>query len=143
MQDISQLLNNANFNNVSFVCQDAGIVYAVKENLAVRCEFFHKLLYGGLKEAGQNQIHLPTAQSAHLLKVFEFLHTGEMLLPDTPEPELIMGVYELSRQYSIDDLKEKLIDELPRLLNAANVGEYLMSGSQVCICGLLNFKLCS
>lgn len=140
-QDFLKLVNEPNLSNVSFLCQDEGVIYALKEILAARSDFFHKLLFGGLKEATQDQVHLPTAQSSHLLKVFEFLHTGECSLSEKPIAELFMGVYELSRQYTIEDLQKELLNRLPGFLNEANVGEYLMLGSQVIMLPISRFFL--
>lgn len=130
LQDLSKLLNNPRLSNVSFQCQD-GVIYAVREVLAARSDFFDKLLYGGLKEAAQEQIQLPTALSWHLLLIFEFLYTGTLSLPETINADLVMGIYELSRQYTIEDLQKMLVEALPSLLTKSNAGTFLTSASQV------------
>lgn len=129
--DFLKLLNNARLSNVSFVCRDNSVIYADKALLAARCDYFDKLLFGGLKETAQEQIYLPTAVSSHLLVVFEFLHAGRLSLPLDAEPELVMGVYELARQYNILDLQEDVLAVLPDLIDTVNVGEYLTTAAQV------------
>lgn len=129
--DMLKLLNNHELSNVSFMCRDHVVVYAVKEILAARSDFFRVLLYGGMKESGQDQIQLPTAMSSHLLVVFEFLHSGKLKLPQNPNAALIVGVYELSMQYQLEELQKDLLKAIPSLLSKANVGPILEMSSEV------------
>lgn len=138
--DLLKLLNNRELSNVSFLCKD-GVIYAVKELLAARSDFFETLLYGGLRETAQEQIQLPTALSSHLLTVFQFLHSGKLYLPANPAPELVIGVYELSRQYQLADLQEKLRKTIPGLLSNANVGPFLELAKEVGHCPAASVKI--
>lgn len=131
--DLSKLVNNQDLSNVSFLCQDNKLVFADKALLAARCDHFHRLLFGSaMKEVAQEQIHLPDVQSSHLQAVFEFLYTGAICLSSWPDPEYIIGVYELSRRYCIDDLKDELLLEtMTGSLQVDQVGEYLRMAAQV------------
>lgn len=129
--DVLKLLNNSRLSNVSFLCEDDVVIYADKFFLAVRSDYFDKLLFGGLKEASQQQIHLPTVLSTHLLPIFEFFHSGRLSLAEDSRSDLVLGIYELSRQYNIPELQDHLLDALPGLLKDGNVGEFLTAALQV------------
>lgn len=131
LQDFSKLVNNPRLHNVAFLCQDKKVIYAVKEMLAARSGYFETLLFGEMKEAFQDVVHLPTVLSSYLLLVFEFLHCGKLTLPDNPDPELILGVYELAMYYDLVELEDELLKVMPAMFDQANVGTVLMFASQV------------
>lgn len=140
LQDFRSLLNNKRLSNVAFLCQDNVVVYADKALLAVRSDYFDRLLTAGLKESNQDEIRLPV-ESSHLLIVFEYMH-GNLCLPDDPKPELAMGVYELSRQYTIDDLQEELREAILKLLSYATVASFLALAYKV-LCMYMSSECCS
>lgn len=132
LQDLAKLVNNKELSNVSFLCQDKKVIYADKALLAARCDHFRTLLFGSMKEVSQEQIPLPDVQSSHLEAVVEFLYTGKISLSSCPEPEFVMGVYQLSRRYLIDELRDELLSEkIHSFLEFARVGEYLRLAAQV------------
>lgn len=83
-----------------------------------------------MREASGDAVPLPAALSAHVLVVLEYLH-GKFALPEDPDPELVVGVYELSRQFQLGDLEEEVLGVLPGLCCNANIGSFLELADQV------------
>ncbi|GMH44284.1 hypothetical protein BSKO_12218 [Bryopsis sp. KO-2023] len=125
--DVAGLRDRSEFHDVTFVCRDGVQVAANRVFLAVRCEFFDRLLFGTLRESRQEEILLPSVSSASLTLVFEFLHTCDVqtLNPDT----MAVEAYDLARQYDLPGLQKLIVGFLVRHARetATNVGEIISS----------------
>lgn len=127
LDSIAGLQNRSEFHDVTFVCRDGVGVAANRVFLALRCEFFDRLLFGNLAESQQEEINFPSASSTSLNLVFEFLHTCNV--KSLRADAMAVEAYDLARQYSLPGLQTLIVEFLVRNARDAtvSVGEIISS----------------
>jgi hypothetical protein len=75
-EDLKLLVNNPKYSDIEILCSDETKLYACRAILAARSEVFDGLLYNGMKESYENQIHFPTINSSSREIVLEYTYTG-------------------------------------------------------------------
>lgn len=126
-KSIASLQNRSEFHDVTFICKDGVRVAANRVFLALRCEFFDRLLFGKLAESQQQQIEFPSASSTSLNLVFEFLHTCDV--KSLRADAMAVEAYDLARQYGLSGLQKLIVEFLVRNARDTNVsvGEIISS----------------
>lgn len=119
---VLKFLHVEQFQDVCFVCSDGRAVCSNRAYLAARCEYFEKLLYGGLCEAGRTEIRLQASSEA-LHHVLHHLHTGSF---DSVEREacwdIIMETCALAQQYMLPSMLEHIGSRVMTDLQPQNLG---------------------
>lgn len=124
---IAGLQNRPEFHDVTFMCRDGLRVRANRVFLALRCEFFDRLLFGSLAESRQAEINLPSASSTSLKLLIEFLHTCDV--KSLQLDAMAVEAYDLARQYNLPGLQKIIVSFLVRNVreNGTKVGEIISS----------------
>ncbi|KAL3689437.1 hypothetical protein R1sor_015746 [Riccia sorocarpa] len=79
---LRQMVDNAEFCDVTFLCEDGIQVHGCRMLLAARCPFFQGMLFGEMTESRNSKVDLPTISSSVLILVMKFLYTGKLVLED-------------------------------------------------------------
>ncbi|KAL3689416.1 hypothetical protein R1sor_015725 [Riccia sorocarpa] len=87
--DLRKIVNSAELNDVTFLCEDGVPVYGCRILLAAWSSFFKTLLFGKMAESTKSSIHLPTVLSSVLIIVMKFLYTEKLLPEDFITPEVL------------------------------------------------------
>ncbi|GBB85594.1 hypothetical protein RclHR1_01210002 [Rhizophagus clarus] len=88
-QDLKLLLNNPKYSDLEIICEDNRKLYASRAILAARSEVFDGLLYNGMKESYENQIHFPSINSFVMEIVLEYTYTGSIKEESLTEDNII------------------------------------------------------
>ncbi|GES97565.1 BTB/POZ protein [Rhizophagus clarus] len=81
MKILKFLINNPKYSDLEILCNDEKKLYARRAILAARSEVFDysdRLLYNEMKESYDNQISLPTINSAGMQIVLDYIYTGSV-----------------------------------------------------------------
>nr|XP_040227972.2 BTB/POZ domain-containing protein 9-like [Anopheles coluzzii]XP_049463613.1 BTB/POZ domain-containing protein 9-like [Anopheles coluzzii] len=115
---LGELCISDDYSDVTFVVENERIS-AHRAILAVRCEYFRALLYGGLEESKQSEITLDVSSTAfkHLLR---YIYTGSLELKDM-EVDDILTLLGLVHQYGITAFVKAISDYLYGVLTVENV----------------------
>uniref|UniRef100_A0A1S4GT02 BTB domain-containing protein n=1 Tax=Anopheles gambiae TaxID=7165 RepID=A0A1S4GT02_ANOGA len=115
---LGELCISDDYSDVTFVVEKERIS-AHRAILAVRCEYFRALLYGGLEESKQSEITLDVSSTAfkHLLR---YIYTGSLELKDM-EVDDILTLLGLVHQYGITAFVKAISDYLYGVLTVENV----------------------
>ena len=112
LENVACLRERSEFHDVTFNCKDGVAVRANRAFLACRCEFFDRLLFGDMMEAGQSVIDFRHVSSAPLELVFEYLHTCHVRSIEAGT--MAVECYDLARQYSLPGLQKLIVNYLVR-----------------------------
>ncbi|EAL41978.2 AGAP006712-PA [Anopheles gambiae str. PEST] len=114
---LGELCISDDYSDVTFVVEKERIS-AHRAILAVRCEYFRALLYGGLEESKQSEITLDVSSTAfkHLLR---YIYTGSLELKDM-EVDDILTLLGLVHQYGITAFVKAISDYLYGVLTVEN-----------------------
>ncbi|KAL3689415.1 hypothetical protein R1sor_015724 [Riccia sorocarpa] len=143
---LRQLINNAELNDVTFLCQDGCRIHGCRILLAARSAFFKGLLFGEMMEAKNSDVPLPTVPSSVLIVVMKFLYTDKLLPEDLDlststnsnscihddscsprlDKNFLLEIIATARFLLLDDLERVIID---RLENDVPKGNSLMEDS--------------
>ncbi|CAM6089986.1 unnamed protein product [Calypogeia fissa] len=77
--DVRRMINNPDYSDLVFLCQDGARVHASRLFLVARCPYFNRMLMNGMVESRLSEISLPLVSSTVLLSVLEFLYTGALV----------------------------------------------------------------
>jgi len=84
ISQLSKLIHDENNYDVCFlVGEEKKRIYAHKNILGVRCEYFRVMLYGGMREAKANEIEIPGIQPTIFLLLLEYIYTATLTLSPT------------------------------------------------------------
>lgn len=119
---VLKLLRVEKFQDVCFACCDGRKVSSNRAFLAARCEYFEKLLYGGLSEAGCSEIRLQ-APSAAIEHILHHLHTGSFSnLEQEGCWDTIMQTCALAQQYMLPSVVEHIASRVLEDLQQEDLG---------------------
>ncbi|KAL2653694.1 hypothetical protein R1flu_021822 [Riccia fluitans] len=72
VEQLKGMVNNAEFSDVAFLCEDGVKVHACRMFLAARSSVCRKMLQNGMAESKSDVIRLPAVASSTLIEVFKF-----------------------------------------------------------------------
>ncbi|XP_021695141.1 BTB/POZ domain-containing protein 9 [Aedes aegypti] len=117
-EQMAQLCMSYDYSDVTFIVEDEKLP-AHRVILAARSEYFRALLYGGLSESTQNEIHLKIPLKA-FKALLKYIYSGSMSLAQMKE-ENILDTLGLANQYGFTDLEIAISDYLRQVLSLNNV----------------------
>lgn len=119
---VLKLLTVETFQDVGFVCSDGRSVRSNRAFLAARCDYFDKLLYGGLCEAGCTEIRLQ-APSEAFRHILYHLHTGSYSVIEQEQSwDVVMETCALAQQYMLPGVVEHIAGRAMTDLQPDSVG---------------------
>uniref|UniRef100_A0A1A9WK51 BTB domain-containing protein n=1 Tax=Glossina brevipalpis TaxID=37001 RepID=A0A1A9WK51_9MUSC len=115
---MAQLFLNQDFSDVTFIAENQRLP-AHRVMLAARSEYFRALLYGGLSESNQKDIHLnvPVEGFKSLLK---YIYSGHLSLSQMDEAN-ILDTLCVANQYCLSELEFAISQYLAHNLVLSNV----------------------
>ncbi|XP_055594610.1 BTB/POZ domain-containing protein 9 [Uranotaenia lowii] len=117
-EQMAQLCMSHDYSDVTFIVENEKLP-AHRVILAARSEYFRALLYGGLSESNQNEIHLKIPLKA-FKALLKYIYSGNMSLAQMKE-ENILDTLGLANQYGFTDLEIAISDYLRQVLSLNNV----------------------
>uniref|UniRef100_A0A1I8M4A6 BTB/POZ domain-containing protein 9 n=1 Tax=Musca domestica TaxID=7370 RepID=A0A1I8M4A6_MUSDO len=115
---MSQLCLNEDYSDVCFIVENQRLP-AHRVMLAARSEYFRALLYGGLSESTQTEIHLKVPVEA-FKSLLRYIYSGHMSLAQMDEDN-ILDTLGLANQYGLSELELSISDYLRQYLALGNV----------------------
>ncbi|GLV39696.1 BTB (POZ) domain containing 9 [Carabus blaptoides fortunei] len=118
-EHLGSLCCNKEYADVTFVIEGQQI-HAHKILLAVRSEYFRALLFGGMREASQDEIELKGTPLQAFKVLLRYIYTGHMSLMSIRE-DVVLDTLGLANQYGFQDLETSISDHLRQILALRNV----------------------
>ncbi|XP_061390585.1 BTB/POZ domain-containing protein 9 [Musca vetustissima] len=115
---MAQLCLNEDYSDVCFIVENQRLP-AHRVMLAARSEYFRALLYGGLSESTQNEIHLKVPVEA-FKSLLRYIYSGHLSLAQMDEDN-ILDTLGLANQYGLSELELSISDYLRQYLALGNV----------------------
>ena len=115
---MAQLCLNDDYSDVAFIVENQRLP-AHRVMLAARSEYFRALLYGGLSESKQNEIHLKVPVDA-FKALLRYIYSGHLSLVQMDEDN-ILDTLGLANQYGLSELELAISDYLRQHLALSNV----------------------
>ncbi|XP_065364039.1 BTB/POZ domain-containing protein 9 [Calliphora vicina] len=115
---MAQLCLNDDYSDVAFIVEDQRLP-AHRVMLAGRSEYFRALLYGGLSESKQSEIHLKVPVDA-FKALLRYIYSGHLSLTQMDEDN-ILDTLGLANQYGLSELELAISDYLRQYLALSNV----------------------
>ncbi|XP_055524269.1 BTB/POZ domain-containing protein 9 [Wyeomyia smithii] len=134
-EQMAQLCMSHDYSDVTFIVENEKLP-AHRVILAARSEYFRALLYGGLSETNQNEIHLEIPLKA-FKALLKYIYSGNMSLAQMKE-ENILDTLGLANQYGFTDLEIAISDYLRQVLSLNNVCAILDAAKLFGLEGLTN-----
>lgn len=134
-EQLSQLLLNNDYSDVTFIVEDQKLP-AHRVILAARSEYFRALLYGGLSESRQSEIHLKIPLEAFKI-LLKYIYSGNMSLAQI-KTENILDTLGLANQYGFTELEQAISGYLREALSLNNVCSILDAARLYCLESLAN-----
>lgn len=134
-EQMAQLCMSYDYSDVTFIVENEKLP-AHRVILAARSEYFRALLYGGLSETNQNEIHLKIPLKA-FKALLKYIYSGNMSLTQMKE-ENILDTLGLANQYGFTDLEIAISDYLRQVLSLNNVCAILDAAKLFGLEGLTN-----
>lgn len=132
LEAVLKLLIDERFQDVVFICSDGLPVHSNRAFLAARCEYFDKLLYGGLSEAGCSRIALQ-APSQAFKHVLHHLHTGSFVSMGQEDCwDVTMETCALAQQYMLPGVVQHIAGRVLNELQPKCLGTALSFALKVC-----------
>ncbi|XP_058443834.1 BTB/POZ domain-containing protein 9 isoform X2 [Malaya genurostris] len=134
-EQMAQLCMSNDYSDVTFIVENEKLP-AHRVILAARSEYFRALLYGGLSESHQDEIHLKIPLKA-FKALLKYIYSGNMSLAQMKE-ENILDTLGLANQYGFTDLEIAISDYLRQVLSLNNVCAILDAAKLFGLDGLIN-----
>uniref|UniRef100_A0A1B0AIK8 BTB/POZ domain-containing protein 9 n=1 Tax=Glossina pallidipes TaxID=7398 RepID=A0A1B0AIK8_GLOPL len=114
---MAQLCLNEDYSDVTFIVENQRLP-AHRVMLAARSEYFRALLYGGLSESTQKDIHLKVPVEA-FKALLRYIYSGHLSLSQMDEDN-ILDTLGLANQYGLTELELAISDYLVQYLALNN-----------------------
>ncbi|XP_033236718.1 BTB/POZ domain-containing protein 9-like [Drosophila pseudoobscura] len=116
--DMASLCMNEPYSDVEFLVENQRLP-GHRNILAMRCEYFRALLYGGLAESNQREVPLEVPLEAFKL-ILGYLYSGKMTL-STLDVDTIIDVLDLAHLYGLQAVETGIGKYLQQNLSVSNV----------------------
>lgn len=117
-EQLSQLCLNNAYSDVTFIIEDQKLP-AHRVILAARSEYFRAMLYGGLSESTQSEIHLKIPLKAFKI-LLKYIYSGNMSLAQM-KTENVLDTLGLANEYGFTELEKSISGYLREALSLTNV----------------------
>lgn len=117
--NISSLFQRPELSDLTLVIEQQD-VKVNRSLLAARSEYFHALLFNGMKETSLNRIELPTAELSSFRSILRFIYSGKLPLGDQTSVELA-DLLVAARYFCLDKLVCDIALYLRLHINKSNV----------------------
>lgn len=125
--DLRTLLNRQELSDVTFIVEGKPI-YASRVHLALRCETFRAMFFGGLKESRTGgDIEMPGISYTVFLKLLEFIYTDEVAEIDS---DVAVGLLVAAEQFLLGRLKSLCELAIQKSISTSNVIQHLLEAHQ-------------
>jgi len=115
------LINNPQYSDVELVVEDV-VFYGHKVILSSRCEYFAKLLYGGMKESTQREpIIINDLSASAFMQILEYIYTGDITNLDIKKIDDVLELMRCVDLMSFNHLKDFLETWLLPKINSDNI----------------------
>jgi len=106
---MSNICMTDTYSDLTLISNGGTSYPAHRSFLAARSDYFSALLYGGLKESGENEVALQFSDEV-LKPVLQFLYSGKIHLHNLQEStvDFLMDLLDVARLMCIDNLREAL-----------------------------------
>ncbi|XP_026843520.1 BTB/POZ domain-containing protein 9 isoform X3 [Drosophila persimilis] len=118
VEDMASLCMNEPYSDVEFLVENQRLP-GHRNILAMRCEYFRALLYGGLAESNQREVPLEVPLEAFKL-ILGYLYSGKMTL-STLDVDTIIDVLDLAHLYGLQAVESGIGNYLQQNLSVSNV----------------------
>lgn len=136
---IGALYLSENYSDITLIV-DGCRLPAHKVILAARSDYFRALLYGGLRESGQDEIELKQTGLAPFKILLRYVYTGQLGLQQLRD-DLLLDLLGLTHKYGFDHLVSAIIDYLKQILTVQNLCQILGAAQMYCLDQLTDFCL--
>jgi len=103
---MSNLCMTDTYSDLTLITKGGTSYPAHRSFLAARSDYFSALLYGGLKESGENEVALQCSDQV-LKPILHFLYSGKIHLQGSTV-DFLMDLLDVARLMCIDNLREAL-----------------------------------
>lgn len=117
--NISSLFQRPELSDLTLVIEQQD-VKVNRSLLAARSEYFHALLFNGMRETSLNRIELPTAELCSFKSILRFIYSGKLPLGDLSSEELA-DLLVAARYFCLDKLVCDIALYLRLHINKSNV----------------------
>jgi len=120
--DLEKLFQNEDCSDVILKVEGKSIP-AHRVVLAMRAEYFHSLLFGGLKETTSDIVELGDDTSYRAFQeILRYIYSGKITFKKEQNCEDVLEILKLSNKYGIQDLEMAIVDHIVNeLLEPENV----------------------
>jgi speckle-type POZ protein len=125
IQDMTRMLNSPILSDVTIKIGDKQI-FAHKNILSFRCEYFHKLFNSNMKESIKGEISIEEFSYDAVYALLLYLYTGQIKVV----PQLAFEVMKLSQSYLLDRLRVLCELEVTAALEVENAADLLMEAER-------------
>ena len=126
VKDISKLINNPDFSDVSFIV-DGKEIYCHKALLATRSDHFRAMFTSGMRESREHQIEIKDIRYDIFLDIVQYLYIDAVEICS----ENVIELYMTADLYGIDKLKKICESKLQGLMSINNVGYMLQAAEDL------------
>jgi len=119
---MSNICMTDTYSDLTLITKEGTSYPAHRSFLAARSDYFSALLYGGLKESGENEVALQSSDQV-VKPVLQFLYSGKIDLQGSTV-DFLMDLLDVARLMCIDNLYEALEDlivSFDSILNVINI----------------------
>jgi len=124
--NLKSLLNNHTYSDVTLEV-DSVKFFAHKAILAARCDYFAKLLFGGMKESIEPEIRIKEMSAKSFLQILEFIYTNEISNLDINCLDDVVELMRCVDLLSFNLLKDFLEMWLEPKITASNIVSIMVS----------------
>lgn len=118
-EQLEQLLVTGSFSDTVLLV-DGHRFKVHRAILAARSEYFRALLFSGMKESHQTEIHISGARKKPFKALLQYIYNGQLFLDELDE-KTVLGLVTLSHQYGFDQLLYSLCECLQSSVCCRNV----------------------
>ena len=115
--DLARICCSSDFSDVTLVSKDNTRIPGHKQILATRSPYFARMLFGGLRESREEEVHLPVTGRV-LRLVLEHTYTGTVGL-EGEEVEVLAELLDMARMMCSSNLEGKVEARMMEILDHA------------------------
>ncbi|CAG8642366.1 16208_t:CDS:2 [Acaulospora morrowiae] len=119
--DFRAIIDDHTLSDLRIKCSDKVIIRGCRIILAARSDYFNSLLYGKMREAGQDEIELPKIDSKTMRIILEYIYTGGLDNPIESTSALndLIEAYSAAEYLQLQGLKNDILLDFQEATNKA------------------------
>ncbi|KAI1297230.1 BTB/POZ domain-containing protein 9 [Halotydeus destructor] len=123
LKTFASYFNSEHLSDVTLVICDKKF-FGHKFVLAARSDYFHALLFGGLKESNQETIELKETPLKACVALLKYIYTGHLDIGELKDRDAIIDLFMLAHRFGFDKLLSSMCSDAGQLLTLDNVIVY-------------------